>query len=397
MAFITGQTPQGNCGPVRYMGGGRYVCSSAPEQMHIRKHLVNQWFLFYARIEGDVGETVHIDLKWPAYDPQRRESGTNGSDSFFTAAHECIFVSNDEISWRRIEEVQVDAQNWVLHFSLTLTQPVCFVSVNFYYTRKMYAQLRQALSASPFITETTIGKSWDGQDIPLFIATDRTIPADQKKIIYLQGGQHCSELSGPHTLDAMLRYLASGLDGAADLLRRYEFHIVPVLSMAGWANGAQEHYGVKNPNRDWEEFELPEPRAVDAYLRSLRDKPVMLLDLHNGWTDYINDGAAITVMKDMPEAILAEQMRFAEMLISQCDNLAPGRIWHNLSTPSIFKGYAQKHYGLVFTMEFSRYSVYDRSEGRRVPLSHARYHRFGRQLAHVIDDFLSSGDTIFLR
>ncbi len=320
MAFITGQTPQGNCGPVRYMGGGRYACSPVPEQMHIRKHLVNQWFLFYARIEGDVGETVHIDLKWPAYDPQRRESGTNGSDSFFTAAHECIFVSNDEISWRRIEEVQVDAQNWVLHFSLTLTQPVCFVSVNFYYTRKMYVQLRQALSASPFITETTIGKSWDGQDIPLFIATDRTIPADQKKIIYLQGGQHCSEFSGPHTLDAMLRYLASGLDGAA-----------------------------------------------------------------------------ITVMKDLPEAILAEQMRFAEMLISQCDNLAPGRIWHNLSTPSIFKGYAQKHYGLGFTMEFSRYSIYDRSEGRRVPLSHARYHRFGRQLAHVIDDFLSSGDTIFRR
>lgn len=389
MAFITGKTPQGNCGPVRYMGEGRYACSPVPEKMYVDKHLFNQWFLFYARIEGAVGEEVHIDLQWPAYDPQQREPGTNSSASFYTAAHECIFVSNDEISWRRIEDVKTDPGNWLLQFSLTLTEPVCFVSVNLYYTRKQYAQLRRALTGSPYITETTIGSSWDGQEIPLFIATDPTVPAGQKQIIYLQGAQHCSEFSGPYTLDAMLRYLAGGLDGAAELLQKYEFHIVPVLSMAGWANGAQEHYGVKNPNRDWEEFELPEPQAVDAYLRSLSSKPVILLDLHNGWTDYVNDGASITVMKDLPEEVLNEQTRFAEMLISQSDDLAPGRIWQNTSKPWIFKGYAQKNYGLGFTMEFSRFSIYDRKEGRRVPLTQARYQRFGVQLAHVIDAFLS--------
>ena len=45
--------------------------------------------------------------------------------------------------------------------------------------------------------------------------------------------------------------------------------------------------------------------------------------------------------------------------------------------------------GLGFTMEFSRFSIYDRKEGRRMPLSHARYQRFGVQLAHVIDAFFS--------
>ena len=394
MAFITGKVPQGNCGPVKYTGDGHYSCSPVPEKFYYDNHLMNQWFLWYVRIEGEVGETVHIDLFWPPYDPEKRTPGPNSSDTFFTAVHECVFTSCDEISWKRMEHVRVDQENWSFHFSITLTEPVCFASVNLYYTRKMYALLRRALGVSPYITEKIIGKSSDGQDIRVYIATDPTVPVQEKKVIYLQGAQHASEYSGPFTLDVLLRYLADGLDGAAELLKKYEYHVVPVLSMAGWANGTQgEHTPLKNPNRDWEAFELPEPQAVHAYLSSLPVKPSIEIDLHNGWTSYIDDGALITVMDDLPAEPLAEQMRFARLLITRCDDLAPDRIWHNRSHPWIFKGYAQKYYGPGFTLEFSRYTMYDRAEGKRMPLSQARYRRFGVQFAHVIDAFLSGAQA----
>lgn len=403
MAFITGLTPQGNCSTVRYAGDNHYICGPVPERMYIDRHLVNQWFLWYARIEGEVGEVVHIDLQWLVYDPSKREPGTNGSDSFFTAAHECVFTSCDEVNWKQITDVRVDQENWSLHFSITLTEPVCFASVNLYYTRAMYAALRRALAVSPYITEKIIGKSFDGQDIRLYIATDPAVPAQEKKVVYLQGALHCSEYSGPNTLDALLRYLADGLDGAAELLKKYEFHVTPVLSMGGWANGAQDAYMLrppyrywedsKNLNRDWEDFEMYESKAVHAYLSALPIKPSIAVDLHNGWTDYIHDGASITVMEDLPEAELAEHMRFAKLLITQCDDLAPDRIWHNSSKPWIFKGYMQKYYCPGFTLEFSRYSMYDRAEGKRMPLSQARYRRFGVQFAHVIDAYLSGAQA----
>ena len=393
MAFITGKTPQGNCGPVKYTGNGHYACSPVPEQFYIDNHLVNQWFLWYVRIEGEVGEVVHIDLNWPPYDPAKRTPGTNASASFFTAAHECVFTSCDEMNWKQITNVSVDQENWSLHFSIMLTESVCYASVNLYYTLKMYTALRRALAVSPYITEKTIGKAWDGQDIRVYIATDPAVPAEEKKVVYLQGAQHCSEYSGPNTLDALLRYLADGLDGAAELLKKYEFHVTPVLSMAGWANGAQEHYHGKNPNRDWMDLELPEPQAVHAYLSSLPIKPSIAIDLHNGWSDYIRDGASITVMDDLPADKFDEQLRFAKLLITQCDDLAPDRIWHNSSKPSVFKGYAQKYYGPGFTLEFSRYSMYDRAEGKRMPLSQARCRRFGVQFAHVIDAFLTGAEA----
>ena len=386
MATLTGQTEQGNCGPVQALGNGEYRCSPIPEAQYLRMGMTNQWFLWHAMARGERGERMTVHVDWPPFDREKLQAGCNSSDSFFDAVKDCVFISEDRIHWRRIEETRTEG--WRLSVTAALPADTCYLAVNLYYTPARFADLRRALTTSPYIREQIIGTAWGGDPIHLFTATDTAVAQAQKQTVYLQGGQHACEYSGCYVLDYLLRFLASGLDEAAQLLRRYVFHVVPVLSASSWRLGMQEHISGKNPNRDWVDLELSEPQAVDRFLRALPQKPGLLLDLHNGWSTYEKDGSAITVMDDLPEPLLARQTALAQSLIEDCDYLAPEKIWHNSANPVIFKGYAQAHFGFGFTLEFSRYSMYDRALGRRTALSQERYARLAPQLARVIDRFV---------
>ena len=247
----------------------------------------------------------------------------------------------------------------------------------------MYANLRQDLLQSSLVEERVIGKAWDGQDMHLFVVTDPTVPEDQKQVIYLQGAQHCCEYSGPHVLDALLRYLISGEAEAAQLLKKYAFHVMPVFSIADWANGHKDELMAADPNTDWVAMGNPENRALDAYLKNLPVKPCFTLDLHNART-----GFAI-VAEYLPEAQVAEQVRFVSLLAAGSDYIAPGSMsFKKTEKYDNFAKYSRENFGFGMTLEFSRFTLYDRELKAEVPVSQAGYRRFGRQLPHVIDAFL---------
>ena len=383
MAFITGKTLQGNCGDVLYTGNGHYTCGPIPDAPGVDPRATDH-INFYAKIEGEVGEIVHLDLQYPIFDESLCGFRKYRTDPFFTVAHRFIYVSNDELNWERVENVEIDRDAWTLHFSLTLTAPVCFVSVNYFYTVRMYQALREAMAKTEFTEEKVIGLSRDGQKMYLYKVTDPSVPVQKKQLVYLQGAQHCCEFGGPHLIDAMLRYLNSGTEEARELLRRYEFHMTPIVSVADWAAGNKD-VRLADPNTVWDALSTPEVKSVDAYLQSLAKKPALLIDLHNARRNII------LIADYLSAEQIEQQLRFASLLCERCDYISPEKPLSrkNEEKYATFRQYAWKNYGCGFTIELSRFSFYDRATKQEIPLSKERFARLGRQFLHAIDAFLS--------
>ena len=380
MAFITGKIPQGNCGAVTYNGNGHYTCSPLPDQPGIDPRAADP-YNFYAKITGKPGETVHLHIQWPIFDDALCPDRKYKNKAFFYSAHKCIYISPDELNWQRMEDVQVDEENWIDSLTLTLEEPVCYVSVNYYYTCRMFEALRADMAASPLAEEKVVGLARDGQEMILFKVTDPSVPLEEKQIIYLQAGQHCCEYGGMHLMDGVLRFLTGGAAGA--LLKKYEFHVLPVFSVADWTSGYKDELGA-DPNTVWDTLCRSENQAVDAYLRSLPKKPSLLLDAHNSSRNFLFISDYVE-----PERV-AKQLRFAELLAEHCDYMERGSIKRTqVDKYANFKQYALKHFGYGFTAELSRFWLYDRETQQNIPLSKEGFARFGAQLPIAIDEFIS--------
>ena len=69
MAYITGLTEQGCCLPVHFTEPNIYECEPDVGELHRKHRIYNDYHMWYAKIEGKVGEEVIIHLNWPHYDP----------------------------------------------------------------------------------------------------------------------------------------------------------------------------------------------------------------------------------------------------------------------------------------------------------------------------------------
>lgn len=381
MVYLTGHIPQGNCINVKYLGNNCYECETVMQ-------FSGGSVIFYAKATGNPGEVLHLAINLPPFDPNdpKTPERFKNHTSFAPAAVETIYTSVDQRNWKRIEDAKLE--NWQLIFDVPLMAPECYVSINLYYTIPMWEELQRVMGVSPFVERKVISHTLGGEEVVLFKVTDPAVPVSEKEIVYLQGAQHCAEFGGPNVLDGVLRFLADGLDEAGELLKKYEFHVVPIVEPNGWIRGQRGGMGA-NPNRDWVDFCLPQTKALDEYLRALPKKPFILIDMHNGWSSYENDGAWISVMEYLnPSPDYDAQLEFERIMKEECDYLPPDRVRREkLENPSMFSNYAQRNFGFGFTFELARFCIWDRALGKRVPISQARFRRFARQLVHAIDHF----------
>lgn len=406
MAYITGQTEQGCCLPVKYLGNGTYECEPDVGETHKKHRIFNDYHMFYAKIVGSVGENITIHLKWPQFDPEQvseeykqRASYSTDWPSFFPTVKEVLYFSTDEIHWTRIENAQQVEDT--VRFSLTLSADTVYVCSTLHYTPVNYRDLVETMKNSPVIQVLNLGKAWDGSDFLTFLATDPDVPAMEKKTVYLQGVQHCHEHTGAHVCDFMLRFLAGDSPAAKALLRKFIFRITPVVDISGWRFGKQTNPLRSgsidfNYNRDWGIFSLPEVKAIDRYLRECMDngeRLAFLADLHGGTGDE-NDytsGAGISFDSRASEPVLVQQRHFVDLVRQNCDYLNPSDQGYdcNPKVDTLFGAYAQQHYGPAYTFEISMSKIWDRAAGRRFPNSQFAYRRLAEQLLQVIGMLLS--------
>jgi len=158
------------------------------------------------------------------------------------------------------------------------------------------AWLRWLDAASPLIRMEAFGRTPQGRDLWLVIASKDAVLNPDKPKLLAQAGIHSGEIDGKDAGLMLLRDIA--FRGKDDLLDGADLLFVPVLSAdaherssvynrpnqrgpaaQGWRNTAQN----LNLNRDYVKLDAPETRGIVSVIR--RYDPTLYLDLH------VTDGA----------------------------------------------------------------------------------------------------------
>ena len=162
--------------------------------------------------------------------------------------------------------------------------------------------LKKLSDASPLLTMTSIGKSLEGRNIMMIIASsDKTItPAalknSPKPLLLVQAGIHAGEIDGKDAGMMLLRDIAFG--SKKNLLNNVNLLFIPILNVDGHERSSPynrpnqrgpENMGWRtnaenlNLNRDFAKQDTKEVRAVAGVFNDY--DPLMYMDVH------VTDGA----------------------------------------------------------------------------------------------------------
>jgi len=161
---------------------------------------------------------------------------------------------------------------------------------------------KKLATASPLISMVSIGKSPEGRDIFMMIATTEKIVTaaalkkSGKSILLVQAGIHAGEIDGKDAGMMLLRDIAFG--GKKNLLQNVNLLFIPILNVdghersspynrpnqrgpenMGWRTNAQN----LNLNRDYAKLDTREIRAVIKVINEY--DPLLYMDIH------VTDGA----------------------------------------------------------------------------------------------------------
>ncbi len=161
---------------------------------------------------------------------------------------------------------------------------------------------KKLTAASPLLTIVSIGKSVEGRDIYMIIAssekniTAAALKKSAKPLLLAQAGIHSGEIDGKDAGMMLLRDIAFG--NKKSLLDKVNFLFIPILSVdahersspynrpnqrgpqnMGWRTNAQN----LNLNRDYAKLDTKEIRAVIKVINEY--DPVLYMDIH------VTDGA----------------------------------------------------------------------------------------------------------
>lgn len=396
--IVTGKLPNGNCLDVREEPDGAVSAGLRMEPVALANGWTNQCPLFLCRVEDTRRTTVRLEVRWPEYDPEKASGAHDygGNHSFVEAAPFCVYSSSDGRNWSHCPDARRDG--WRVKVEVECGPEPTFVAINLPYTATSYRALCERVDASEHVKRTVIGRSYGGMNVEAFSVRDDSIGPQRKPAVYLQSLQHPSEVTGPRIIDGILRLLATDDELAVRFRERCVLHAVPVVAADAWYEGLDFHLSGVNLNRDWVDRSQPETRAVHGYLEEIArsDDLKLALDLHNGWHSLDHHGSAITVFPPevVGQQLVAEQREFIAAVADGCDHIPANAIWENGFKPHNLAGHVWQTYGIqAHTVEFSRFSIWDRELGRSVPLTQDRVERVSRQYLEVVLDWLIREDS----
>jgi hypothetical protein len=161
---------------------------------------------------------------------------------------------------------------------------------------------KKLADASPLLTMVSIGKSVEGREIYMVIASSEknvnasTLKNTTKPALLAQAGIHSGEIDGKDAGMMLLRDIAFG--GKKELLNNVNFLFIPILSVDGHENSSPfnrpnqrgpENMGWRtnaqnlNLNRDYAKLDTQEIRAVIKVINDYN--PSLYMDIH------VTDGA----------------------------------------------------------------------------------------------------------
>ncbi|HTF27477.1 MAG TPA: M14 family metallopeptidase, partial [Flavitalea sp.] len=183
---------------------------------------------------------------------------------------------------------------------ITASEKSNFVSTPDYHETMNW--FKRLTATSPLLTMVSIGKSVEGRDIYMIIAstekiiTSTSLKKSAKPLLLAQAGIHSGEIDGKDAGMMLLRDIAFG--NKKELINKVNFLFIPILSVdahersspynrpnqrgpenMGWRTNAQN----LNLNRDYAKLDTKEIRSVIQVINEY--DPVLYMDIH------VTDGA----------------------------------------------------------------------------------------------------------
>lgn len=232
------------------------------------------WYAF--RVQAERSQDVVVRMRYPG----------NVRHRYFPK------MSRDRKQWQPLDSSKVvvhpDKTGADITFSLVAGETIFLAGqevINSLDVAEWQKKLafRHADAIHPFVA----GESKLGRDLPAFAI--RNGPLDARPTIVLLSRQHPPEVTGFLCFQAFLDGILEH-PRRAELLRKYQFLVYPLLNpdgvdMGHWRHGA----GGIDGNRDWAKYRQPEARQIANSIVELtkksRSRVVLGMDFHSTYRD----------------------------------------------------------------------------------------------------------------
>jgi hypothetical protein len=148
--------------------------------------------------------------------------------------------------------------------NISINTDTLWVSAQEIITSKHIDNWTAELDSKPFVTLAEIGKSREGRPINLLQIGN----PESKKMIVVLSRQHPPEVTGWLAMKWFVETLCADNQSAENFRNEYNILAVPLVNPDGVENGHWRHNaGGIDINRDWEDFNQPETRAIRDFMQ----------------------------------------------------------------------------------------------------------------------------------
>jgi len=276
----------GSLGKVEQVSRAHLRCAVKGQSDQDHRNRQANWYYF--ELTNLPREPITIDLVDLAGEYNYK------SPAYSVTAGVRLVYSYDDVQWMHFTDSQVswDAREPHLTLQFTPERDHVWIAHVTPYINKDLGNLLESFRNSPYLEKQSLGRTVEGREMPLLTITNRKIPAQDKKVIWLMFRQHAWETGSSWAGDGAVRFLLSNDERAARLRDHMIYRIFPLADPDGVAHGAVRFnlYGY-DLNRNWD---TPDPQKMPeiwAQRKAVLDwvdsghRLDLFLSLHNDETD----------------------------------------------------------------------------------------------------------------
>jgi len=192
-------------------------------------------------------------------------------------------ISYDGKHWQLYDttKISVDTIANVATLSLSVSSDTLWLSAQELITSSVYDNWISDFSKSEFITNEVAGRSVKGKSLNKVMIGDK----DKNNYVVIIGRNHPPEVTGYFALKSFVETIAGKSETAENFRNKFTTIVFPLMNPDGVDLGHWRHNanGI-DLNRDWVNFNQPEPRAVRDEVEKLISsgkKIIFFIDFHS--------------------------------------------------------------------------------------------------------------------
>ncbi len=223
-------------------GDSLYSITIRPEN-----HPVNNspWYAF--KVWADTQKTVSLEIRYE-----------HGEHRYWPE------LSHDGSGWHSIDSsaYRPDTLAGTATLTLDVGPDTLWVSAQELLTQDHYSAWADSLAQKPFVRQTTAGYSHQGRAISRLEISEAN-KKESRGVIIIVSRLHPPETTGYMAALTFLEQLSADSELARRFRSKFEVIAYPFANPDGVENGHWRHNaGGVDLNRDWQDFNQPEPRAI---------------------------------------------------------------------------------------------------------------------------------------